>query len=77
MSGKIFAIMSAENLIPDCPFRSGVSGKYKLLIKGVKPKIGSYEYGLEDAEGKEYEAVAKEHYSEGELLRCMVFLVNQ
>lgn len=77
MSGKIFAIMSAENLIPDSPFRSGVSGKYKLLIKDVTPKFGSYEYDLVDAEGKEYKAAEKEHYSEGELIRCMVSLVIQ
>lgn len=77
MSGKIFAIMSAENLIPDCPFRSDVSGKYKLLIKDVTPKFGSYEYELMDGDGREYKATAKEHYSEGELIRCMVSLVIQ
>lgn len=57
---------------PDAPFRSGITGKYKLLIKDVTPKFGSYEYDLEDADGKDYKAVAKEHYTEGELLRCMV-----
>lgn len=65
-------MIESINHIPDAPFRSGQTGKYKLLIRNVTPKFGSYEYELEDAEGKEYKAVAKEHYSEGELLRCMV-----
>ncbi len=57
---------------PDAPFRSGITGKYKLLIKDVTPKFGSYEYDLVDAEGREYKAAAKEHYAEDQLLRCMV-----
>ena len=64
--------MSEGNLIPDRPFRSGITGKYKLLIKEVTPKFGSHEYELVDAEGNEYKAAAKEHYAEDQLLRCMV-----
>lgn len=64
--------MADNTHTPDAPFRSGITGKYKLLIRNATPKLGSYEYDLEDAEGKAYKAVAKEHYSEGELLRCMV-----
>ena len=58
--------------IPDAPFRSGATGKYKLLIKEVTPKFNGYEYLLVDADGKEYNSVAKEHYSSGELLRCII-----
>lgn len=58
---------------PDSPYRSGITGKYKLLIKSVSPKIASYEYELVDAEGKEYKAGHPKHYAEGELLRCMVY----
>ena len=65
-------VMSKENISPDAPFRSGKSGKYKLLAKNVTPKYGKYEYELEDADGKEYKVVAKEHYAAGQLLRCMV-----
>lgn len=57
---------------PDAPFRSGISGKYKLLITGVLHKFGNYEYDLLDCEGKEYKAVSKHHYAEGQILRCMV-----
>lgn len=64
--------MSEGNLIPDSPFRSGITGKYKLLIKDVTPKFGSYEYELMDGDGREYKATAKEHNAKGELLRCMV-----
>lgn len=60
---------------PDAPFRSGITGKYKLLIKNVAPKFGSYEYDLVDAEGKEYKANAKQHYADGQILRCMVTFV--
>lgn len=56
----------------DAPFRTGVTGKYKLLIKNVSPKLLGYEYELVDAEGKEYKAEHPKHYAEGELLRCMV-----
>lgn len=65
-------MMDANNIQPDAPFKTGVTGKYKLLIKSVTPKYNNYEYELVDAVGKEYKAVAKEHYSKGELLRCMV-----
>ncbi len=58
--------------IPDAPFRSGITGKYKLLINDVKPKLGCYEYELLDAEGKEYKAIAKEHYAKDQLLRSIV-----
>ena len=58
---------------PDAPFRSGISGKYKLLIRNVSPKFGAYEYELEDAEGREYKAMADMHFAEAQLLRCMVF----
>lgn len=63
-----------ENMtqIPDAPFRSGSTGKYKLLIKDVTPKFNGYEYLLVDADGKEYNSVAKEHYAPGQLLRCIV-----
>lgn len=64
--------MQQDSLIPDAPFRAGVTSKYKLLIEEVIPKYGNYEYVLVDADGKEYQAVAKEHYSKGEFLRCMV-----
>lgn len=57
---------------PDAPFRTGVDGKYKLLIKGVISKLRGYEYELVDGEGKEYKAEHPKHYAEGELLRCMV-----
>lgn len=64
--------MAETTHTPDAPFRSGITGKYKLLIKGVTPKFGSYEYDLVDGEGKEYKAAAKEHYAKGDSLRCMV-----
>ena len=51
--------------IPDAPFRSGSTGKYKLLIKDVTPKFNGYEYLLVAADGKEYNSVAKEHYAPG------------
>lgn len=60
---------------PDAPFRSGVSGKYKLLIKSVSKKYAEYEYELVDAEGKEYKAVSNAHYPENQLLRCILTFV--
>ncbi len=57
---------------PDAPFRTGVTGKYKLLIRSVTPKFDGYEYYLEDAEGIGYKAKSSLHYSEMQLLRCMV-----
>lgn len=57
---------------PDTPFRSGVTGKYKLLIKDVTPKVNDYEYALVDADGEYYKAVSPKHFAPGQLLRCMV-----
>lgn len=48
----------------DAPSRSGITGIYKLLIKGEIPKFSSYEYKLEDAEEKVYKAVRKKHFAE-------------
>ena len=48
--------MDLQVIQPDAPFRSGITGKYKLLIKSVAPRFGNYEYALVDAEGKEYSA---------------------
>ena len=59
--------------VPDAPFRSGVTGKYKLLIKSVTRKAFNYEYELMDADGNEYAAGHPKHYAEGEFLRCMVY----
>ena len=55
-----------KHTTPDAPFRTGVNGKYKLLIKNVSPKLLGYEYELVDAEGKEYKAEHQKHYAEGE-----------
>lgn len=69
--------MDNQALQPDAPFRSGISGKYKLLINSVTPKFGEYEYVLADVEGKEYKATSKKHYLEGQILRCIVaFMVR-
>lgn len=59
-------------IIPDAPFRSGVTGKYKLLIRSVTHKFDGYEYFLVDSEGKEYKAKSNLHYGEMQLLRCVV-----
>lgn len=67
--------MDLQVIQPDAPFRSGITGKYKLLIKSVSPKFGNYEYALVDAEGKEYKASSKTHYGDGQILRCMVSFV--
>ena len=56
----------------DAPFRSGVSGKYKLLIKVVTPKYRQYEYELTDSEGKSYKASSAVHFAANQILRCMV-----
>lgn len=64
--------METDHLIPDAPFRSGVTGKYKLLIESVTPSFSNFEYELVDAEGKEYKAVSEVHYAKDQLLRCMV-----
>ena len=67
--------MEAKAPQPDAPFRSGITGKYKLLIKSVSLKFGNYEYALVDAEGKEYKVSSKMHYGDGQILRCMVSFV--
>lgn len=64
--------MSEESLKPDFPFRNGISGKYKLLIRNVTSKARGYEYELVDADGKEYKTRSELHYAEGGILRCMV-----
>lgn len=65
--------MTEMNHLPDAPFRNSITGKYKLLIKAVIPKLLGYEYELVDAEGKEYKSGHPKHYAEGEMLRCMVY----
>ena len=64
--------MANQSLIPDTPFRSGTTGKYKLLIRSVTPKFNGYEYELVDADEKDYKAVSPKHFAPGQLLRCMV-----
>lgn len=64
--------MSENNYTPDAPFLNGSNGKYKLLIESVTPRFGNYEYELIDSEGRKYTAVSGVHYSENQLLRCMV-----
>lgn len=64
--------MENGNYAPDAPFRSGVTGKYKLLIKSVKSSFSNYEYELVDAEGKEYKTRSTLHFAVGQMLRCMV-----
>lgn len=67
--------MDTKTILPDTPYRSGITGKYKLLIKSVTPKFGNYEYELVDAEGKEYKANSKLHFAAGQILRCIVSFV--
>ena len=57
---------------PDSPFRIGVTGKYKLLIKSVVPCSDGYEYFLIDADGKKYKGVSPKHFAPDQLLRCVV-----
>lgn len=64
--------MTQSTIHPDSPFRIGTSGKFKLLIKSIEEKFGDYEYLLIDADEKEYKAIAKALYAEGQILRCMV-----
>jgi hypothetical protein len=64
--------MEYQATYPDAPFRSGTSGKYKLLIKNVTPRASDYDYELVDVEGKVYKATSQKHYVEGQILRCMV-----
>ena len=69
--------MDLQAIQPDAPYRSGITGKYKLLIKSVAPRFGNYEYALVDAEGKEYSASSKKQFAAGQILRCMVsFMVS-
>lgn len=64
--------MDTSNIIPDAPFRSGTTGKYKLMIRSVTPRFNGYEYELVDADGKEYKAASPKHYAPDQVLRCMV-----
>ena len=64
--------MAETTHTPDSPFRSGISGKYKLLIQTVTRKAINYEYELVDADGKDYKAGHPKRYAVGDLLRCMV-----
>ena len=59
---------------PDDPFKVGVSGKYKLLIRNVTQKYNGFEYELEDISGKLYKAESVLRYPENNLLRCIVTL---
>lgn len=63
-----------ESLTPkaDAPFRTGITGKYKLLIKSVTHKFDGYEYELADSDGKEYMARSEKHYAVNQLLRCII-----
>lgn len=65
---------TSEGALPqaDAPFRSGVSGKYKLLIKEVTPKYRQYEYELTDSEGRSYKSSSAVHFAANQILRCMV-----
>lgn len=65
--------MENGNNAPDAPFRSGVNGKYKLLIKSVTSTPVNYEYELVDADGNLYKAGHPKHFTEDEILRCMVY----
>ena len=65
--------MTAGTLQPDAPFRIGITGKYKLLVKSVMAMRADYEYELIDADGHVYTTRHAKHYVENSLLRCMVF----
>ena len=65
---------SQVNNSPDAPFKAGASGKYKLLIQSVTKTYNGFEYGLVDADGKQYKAISKVRYPENDLLRCIVSL---
>lgn len=64
--------MDSISHTPDAPFRSGISGKYKLLIKSVTPGYSSFEYILEDSEGKQYSATSEANYPVNGILRCII-----
>lgn len=59
-------------VLPDNPYRNGVTGKYKLLVKNVTEMYSNFEYSLVDAEEKQYKAISEQLYSEGNILRCIV-----
>lgn len=64
---------TAEPLVlPDSPYRNGVTGKYKLLVKNVTELFGNFEYSLVDAEENKYKAITEQLYSKGDILRCVV-----
>jgi len=64
--------MEKESIILDLPFRSGVTGKYKLQVKQVTPTYSEYQYILTDGEDKEYSSSSKMRYAANDILRCIV-----
>ncbi len=56
----------------DLPFRSGVTGKYKLQVRKVTPTYSDYQYILTDGEDKEYSSASKIRYAANDILRCIV-----
>ena len=64
--------MEKETIILDLPFRSGVTGKYKLQVRQVTPTYSDYQYILIDGENKEYSSASKTRYAENDILRCIV-----
>ena len=64
--------MEKERIILDLPFRSGVTGKYKLQVKQVTPTYSDYQYILTDGEEKEYSSASKIRYGANDILRCIV-----
>lgn len=66
--------MAETTHTPDSPFRCGISGKYKLLIKDIFRRFDGWEYELVDAENNIYYAKSKKHYPHNQVLRCMVTL---
>lgn len=64
--------MEKDSIILDLPFRSGVTGKYKLKVKEVTPTYSDYQYILIDGEEKEYSSASKVRYGINDILRCIV-----
>ncbi len=64
--------MADQQIHPDTPFRTGVTGKYKLLIKSATRRHSGFEYELVDADEKKYTARSMHHYPEGGILRCII-----
>ena len=64
--------MEKETIILDLPFRSGVTGKYKLQVKQVTPTYSDYQYILTDGDNKEYSSASKIRYAANDILRCIV-----